>query len=992
MFRQRAHPVPDRPERDAPPADPFPHAGSGTGGAAQAWPDVLGGPDADAPLRLPTPAPPPRRSGVPLVASAVPVLGALALWLATGTVMMLWFAALGPLIAVASLLDARRTARRDRRRAAADAARARRRAASAVASRHEHERRALWSRHPDVHGLLRPAAHGGDEVWRAVAGRGDDLVVGRGAARSAVRVEGGDEGAETAALRRRAAVLDDAPVTVRAEHGVAVVGPEPAARAVLRALVLQLCLALPPDRLRVVEPADPADPDAAWLARLPHAGTGPARDGVPTLAVTAPGDGPVDADIVLARVRPGEPAPPRCRCVLTLTGVGRARLRGDGDVRDVRVEAVGAGQAHAIAAALAARAEAAYGWAERDEPVGLADLLPDESAPAGGLVAVVGTARSRPFRIDLVADGPHAVVAGVTGSGKSELLTTWVTALCARYRTDEVAFLLADFKGGTAFDALAGLPHVTGVITDLDAGGAQRALQSLRAELRRREAEIVRAGARDIDGTGLPRLVIVVDEFAALLAGHPELQDLFTDIAARGRALGMHLILGTQRAAGAFREGLLANCPLRISLRVTDAADSRLLLGCDDAAVLPGTPDQRGIALVRRAADTTPHTVRIALSSAQLVARTAAGARGPVPRRPWMPPLPESLALDEAAVDAPEGIVLGRADDPDRQRQDPVVLGPLERGLGVVGRAGSGRTAVAALVAAQARRPVWIPADAEAAWDEIDRLAEHSVTPGTVVIVDDLDALLARYPLDYAQAVAQRLERVVHAAGPGGGQVVFTAQRLAGATARLIELLPRRALLAAASRAEFVAAGGPGDRFDERMPPGRALLEGRLVHFALPPVPPPVPHTAPTVWDPRGRVTAVVARPGPAARAVTAVAARHGVPVLDVEAAAADTVHPAATSHPGDTDAPAPAVIVGDGDGWQRAWRLLQTVRGTHDLLVDAACAAEYRLLTGLREPPPYCTPGRSRAWLLHAGGPPVRVVVDDGDEAATGRAPHETR
>ena len=135
-----------------------------------------------------------------------------------------------------------------------------------------------------------------------------------------------------------------------------------------------------------------------------------------------------------------------------------------------------------------------------------------------------------------------------------------------------MSFLLADFKGGTAFDALAGVPHVTGVITDLDGAGARRAIESLRAEVRWREAAIAGAGARDIldPRVDLPRLVVVVDEFAALLGDHPELHAVFTDVAARGRALGMHLVLGTQRAAGVIRDSLLANCPLRISLRVTD--------------------------------------------------------------------------------------------------------------------------------------------------------------------------------------------------------------------------------------------------------------------------------------------------------------------------------------------------------------------------------------------------------------------------------------
>src|SRR5690606_29972212 len=121
---------------------------------------------------------------------------------------------------------------------------------------------------------------------------------------------------------------------------------------------------------------------------------------------------------------------------------------------------------------------------------------------------------------------------------------------------EQVVFVLADFKGGTAFEPLRELAQVAAVITDLDDEGARRGVSSLTAELRRREAVLAAAGARDIGDSAvrMPRLIIVVDEFAALLQEHPDLGAVFTDLAARGRALGMHLILGTQRASGVIRE------------------------------------------------------------------------------------------------------------------------------------------------------------------------------------------------------------------------------------------------------------------------------------------------------------------------------------------------------------------------------------------------------------------------------------------------------
>ncbi len=923
-------------------------------------------PLADEVLRLPDPPPPTRRSAIPLVASAVPVLGAAGLWLATGTLAMLWFAALGPLIALASAADTARAARRQRRLADRDADRARRRVRAAVAVRHDAERTARWARTPDVRRLV--ASGDTDPVWRTVSGGGDRIVVGRGRVRSTVRVDGGGADAASAAVRDEAGILDDAPVTVALRHGVAVVGPESIARAVVRALVLQACLVHGPDRLRLpAEPVGADDPDAVWLAALPHVDA----DGPLTLGLV-PGE---NADAAIVRVRTGRSAPPHCAAVLTLTGADRARLEYEGVVTDVRIEGIGHEQAVALAARLRERAQAAFGAAGPGAAVALADIvdrIEPAAEPGAGLDVVVGVARAGRYRLDLVADGPHAVVAGITGSGKSELLTTWITALCARFGTDRVTFLLADFKGGTAFDALARLPHVTGVITDLDAGGAARALQSLRAELRRREAEVVRAGGRDITGTALPRLVIVVDEFAALTAAHPDLIDLFTDIAARGRALGMHLILGTQRAAGTFRESLLANCPLRISLRVTDPADSRALLGGDEAATLSGAPDQRGIALVRRAADPAARAVRIARASASLIADVAAGARGSAPRRPWLPALPRRIALDEARAGA-SGLVLGVADEPEQQRQSPVVLA--SRGLCVIGRAESGRTSVLATIAAQAPQAVWIGPDPEAAWDRIAALESAART----VLVDDVDALLARYPLEYAQEVLDRLERIVHGTGAVGARVAMSAQRVGGAAARLLELLPDRAILATSSRADFVAAGGAPADWQEGLPAGRGVLRGRLVQFAMPPdVQWPVSSEPPT-WTPRHGVTAVVATAGAAQRRIAAAVTGARVVTVDEAAATADA-RAAAGGRPAvdtaSTADAAPIVVVGDGDQWQRSWRLLQEIRTDGEIVIDAASTTDYRLLTGDRALPPYCLPGRDRAWLLGADGIVRRIVV----------------
>ncbi|KXC06770.1 FtsK/SpoIIIE domain-containing protein [Microbacterium hominis] len=401
-------------------------------------------------------------------------------------------------------------------------------------------------------------------------------------------------------------------MTIPLDAGIAVRGPAVLAASVARALLLQVCLVHPPGRVRVADPVA-LSTVLAVAGELPHAH---ATAGAAVVVTDAAARVPAGADIPSVYIGEDDPVPPRCAAVLTLAGGDRGRLDHDGSTRSVQVEAVSAAQAAEIASALAARA---HGLGHRtDEATLVDDLAVDEPRP-GSLRCPLGVSAGEVVSLDLVTDGPHAVVIGTTGSGKSELLCTWAAGMCRGRDATEVALLLVDFKGGRAFDALAALPHVTGVLTDLDEQAAVRAVESLRAEIRHRERTLAAHAAKDIDEAvgALPRLVIVVDEYAALINAHPELHELFADVAARGRALGMHLVLASQRATGAFRDAVLANAPLRIALRTTDAADSRLVLGTDDAVRLSGRPEGRGIALIRGAADDEPRRLRVARCTAR---------------------------------------------------------------------------------------------------------------------------------------------------------------------------------------------------------------------------------------------------------------------------------------------------------------------------------------------------------------------------------------
>ncbi|WP_331737561.1 FtsK/SpoIIIE domain-containing protein [Streptomyces sp. NBC_00019] len=222
--------------------------------------------------------------------------------------------------------------------------------------------------------------------------------------------------------------------------------------------------------------------------------------------------------------------------------------------------------------------------------------------------ALVGQGFDRPVAFDLVKDGPHALIAGTTGSGKSELLQTFVASLAAVNRPDEITFVLVDYKGGSAFKDCVRLPHTLGMVTDLDSHLVQRALASLTAELMRREHMLAAAGAkdhpeyralrrRDPDLPPMPRLLLVIDEFATLAREIPDFIPGLVGIAQRGRSLGLHMVLATQRPAGVVTSDIRANTNLRISLRVTDATESTDVLDVPDAAsISAATP---GRALVR---------------------------------------------------------------------------------------------------------------------------------------------------------------------------------------------------------------------------------------------------------------------------------------------------------------------------------------------------------------------------------------------------------
>jgi S-DNA-T family DNA segregation ATPase FtsK/SpoIIIE len=215
----------------------------------------------------------------------------------------------------------------------------------------------------------------------------------------------------------------------------------------------------------------------------------------------------------------------------------------------------------------------------------------------------------RPLEMDLkeAAEdgmGPHGLVIGATGSGKSELLRTLVAGLVATHSSQTLNLALVDFKGGATFAGMAGLPHVCAVITNLseELTLVDRMADAINGEVLRRQEllrekgnyasvrDYERARERGADLEPLPALLVIIDEFSELLSNRPELIDLFVMIGRLGRSLAIHLLLASQRLEEGRLRGLDAHLSYRVGLRTFSAAESRAVLGVPDAYHLPSVP------------------------------------------------------------------------------------------------------------------------------------------------------------------------------------------------------------------------------------------------------------------------------------------------------------------------------------------------------------------------------------------------------------------
>jgi S-DNA-T family DNA segregation ATPase FtsK/SpoIIIE len=443
------------------------------------------------------------------------------------------------------------------------------------------------------------------------------------------------------------------------------------------------------------------------------------------------------------------------RAILTFTDVGTGQV-----TKDVSAEALSLELAEATARLLAPIRDVSELARAGDIPrrVGLLDLLGMLPASArslerrwsqwqGDLCATVGVGAEGPLTLDLRSEGPHALIAGTTGSGKSELLRTLVAAAAVATPPHRLSFLLIDYKGGAAFAPCASLPHVLDIVSDLDEHLAGRALISLNAELKRRERTLADHGAKDLaellrrdPDVAPPLLVIAVDEFAKLREEVPQFVDGVVDIAQRGRSLGVHMVLAAQTLRNAFTPAIRANTNLRMALRVAEESESEDMIASPMAARIPSGEGSRGRAFARTGhgelrefqaayvsgrsdvgqrqsmrltayevdaigtidrlrdgdgADSDADSDLLALGRAACEARKQMGLPAPTP--PWLPMLSPVVSLYELDEHKREshGVAIGLVDLPHLQRQDPLSVNLESVGhVAVFGAGNSGKTTV----------------------------------------------------------------------------------------------------------------------------------------------------------------------------------------------------------------------------------------------------------------------------------------------------------
>lgn len=314
--------------------------------------------------------------------------------------------------------------------------------------------------------------------------------------------------------------------------------------------------------------------------------------------------------------------------------------------------------------------------------------------------------------------GPHGLVAGTTGAGKSELLQTYLLSLAVSFSPEDINFFIIDYKGGGMGESLSELPHCSGVVSNLSGAQIRRALTAIKSENIRRQEYLRNAGESHIEGyrtlyaegkvkTPMPHLIIVVDEFAELKREEPEFMQEVISLSQVGRSLGVHLILATQKPAGCVDERIWSNTRFRLCLRVAEKQDSMDMLHRSEAVELQGmgrgylqvgnneifTEFQAGyskekyqtsregadtvlvsntgrrLQLAGKRQDKEPTQIEMVIDYVNRISKRNDYAKV---QRLWMPELPEIMYLPWKGEEQRKKIYLGIQDDVLKREQNPI--------------------------------------------------------------------------------------------------------------------------------------------------------------------------------------------------------------------------------------------------------------------------------------------------------------------------------
>lgn len=445
------------------------------------------------------------------------------------------------------------------------------------------------------------------------------------------------------------------------------------------------------------------------------------------------------------------------------------------------------------------------------------------------LAAFIGWSGNGPYAIDLSRQGPHALVAGTTGSGKSVLLQSWCIALAINVPPSKLQFVFLDFKGGSTFHQLARIPHVIGNVCDLNLKHAGRALEALERELRRRKQLVADAQVSSIEHIhpAQPSLLIIIDEFQALKDQLPDYMGRLNRIAAQGRSLGMHLVACTQNPSGQVNADMKANISLNICLRVRDGAQSRELIGDTRAAAID--PARPGVAYCNDGAE----VIAIQCMPAHDIARCVdavctafAFFDEETPTALFTAPLADIVSSEMIpGAKSAEAIPFAIGDDGTHLRT--VTLTLLANNIGIFGPRGHGKTTLLHAIIEQAMRIDDLDAlySIRKSHDYATERIKHNIPPHPpdrhgIWLVDDADELFDPFcTLNEAQIFMRAL------ADPHQ-TVVFTAERIRHI--RIPEQCPTRIVFPYADRTTDLMTGVPStvlNTFDthDMSIPGRAI-------------------------------------------------------------------------------------------------------------------------------------------------------------------------